>query len=63
MGAGVSAGAEIEVEIKRGIIIFLKITFFFFERCNISVGIIGDFIIIIFSVLEILILEIDLIRY
>jgi len=63
VGAGVSAGAEIEIEIERGIIIFSKIIFFFFGRCNISVGIIEDSTIIIFSALEISALKADLIRY
>ncbi len=54
MSAGVTTGVEIEVEIKRGVAISSKIIFFFFgERCSISVGIIGDFIMMISSALEI----------
>ena len=62
IGVGVSAEIEIKIEIKRGVVIFSKIIFFFFGRCSISVDIIGDFIIVISSALEILILEIGLIR-
>ncbi len=63
MGAGVTAEAEIEIETEREIIIFSKITFFFFGRYSISVNIIGDFTIIISSASEILALEVDLICY
>jgi len=63
VGARISAGTEIEIEIERGIVIFLKIIFFFFGRCSISVGIIKDFTIMISSALEISTLEADLIYY
>ena len=63
MGAGVSAGIEIEIEIERKIVISSKVIFFLFGRYNISVGIIGDSVIVISSALEILVLEADLTRY
>ncbi len=63
MGAGVSAGAEIKVEIEREIAVSSKVIFFFFGRCSISVGIIGDSIIVISSASEILTLEVGLICY
>jgi len=62
VGAGVITGIEIEIEIERGAAVFLKIIFFF-GRYNISVGIIGNSIIVISSALEISALEADLIRY
>jgi len=61
VGVKVSAGIEIKIEIKQGIAVSLKIIFFFFKYYNISVGIIGDSIIVIFSALETLTLEVDLI--
>ena len=63
MGIRVSAETETEIEIKREITISSKIIFFFFKHYNISVDIIKDFIIVIFSASEILVLEIGLIRY
>ena len=63
MGAGVSAGVEIEVEIERGVAVSSKVTFFFFGRYSISVGIIGDSIMVISSASEISVLEVDLICY
>ena len=63
MGIGVSVKVEIEIKTERGTANFSKIIFFFFGRYNISVGIIGDFIIIISSASEISILKVDLIRY
>ena len=63
MDAEVTAGVETEVETERGVVVFSKVIFFFFRRCSISVGIIEDFIIVIFSALEILALEVGLIYY
>ncbi len=59
MDAGVTAGVKIEIEIERGVAVFLKVTFFFFGRYNISVDITGDSTIVISSALETLTLEID----
>ena len=63
MDAGVTAGVKIEIEIERGVAVFLKVTFFFFGRYNISVNITENSIIIISSASEILILKVDLIHY
>ncbi len=64
MGAGVTVGVKIEVEIERGAVVFSKIIFFFFGgRSSISVGIVGDSIMVIFSASEISALEADLICY
>ncbi len=63
VGAGVTAETKIKIEIEREIIIFSKKIFFFFGRYSISVSIIGDFTIIIFSASEISVLEVDLICY
>ncbi len=63
MDTGITAGVKIEIEIERGVAIFSKVIFFFFGRCSISVGIIEDFTIIISFASEILILQVDLIRY
>ena len=62
MGAGVTVEVEIEVEIERGAAISSKVIFFFFGRCSISVGIIGDFIMVIFFASEISALEVNSIR-
>jgi len=59
----ITAEIKTEVEIERGVAIFSKIIFFFFGRCSISVGVIGDSTIVISSTSEILILEVDLIYY
>ncbi len=61
MGAGVTVEVEIEVEIEWEVAISSKVIFFFFGRCSISVGIIGDSIIVIFSASETSALEVDLI--
>ncbi len=63
MGTRVTTEVKIEIEIERKAAVFSKVIFFFFDgRSSISVGIVGDFIIIISSASEILVLEVDLIR-
>jgi len=63
MNTKIKIGIKIEIKIERGTIISLKIIFFFFKRCNISMDIIENSIIIIFSASEISALKIDLIYY
>jgi len=63
VGAGVTAGVKIEIEIERKTTIFSKIIFFFFGRYNISVSIAGDSTIIISSASETSALKVDLIYY
>ena len=64
MGAEISVKIKTKIEIEREIIISSKIIFFFFDgRYSISINIIRDFIIVISSASETLILEVGLICY